>query len=535
MTTIFLLFIIALICSLVGTRLSIPLATKIGMLDQPDGYRKIHPHPIPRFGGPAIFIAFFVPIILLLYHARFSLVSEVLVRRPRELTGLFVGASMALVLGVIDDRFELRARWKLAWQILIGVVVCWYGYGITVVSNPFGHPFVLGIFSWPVTIFWFVACMNAVNLADGMDGLAAGICLFVSLTLFVLSLEFTNLLGLLLMACLAGAILGFLTFNFPPARIFLGDSGSLLLGFLVAALSLIASKKAEAALALFIPVVALGLPIIDTLLAIVRRWYHRLPLSSPDREHIHHALVTMGFSRRRAVLILYGVCLLLGAAALVMTLGHGELAFLVIVFLLLVVYASLRIFGQVTVLDLYNKLTRDDAERRRSMAALTATNRALSRLSLAASLDELWTACVPVFESLDLTSARMRLFSSPGEPAAGAGGGGESQTGRVWTWTAAAGKGAARARPENGLEVEGAGNRFEDHWVGRLVLMEGRRCLGEFSIDCRSQVHPMLPETSELLVRLRQKLVTEIARVVSRSPLRVEPETPGAGGGRGKA
>ena len=159
--------------------------------------------------------------------------------------------------------------------------------------------------------------MNAVNLMDGLDGLAAGVCLFVSLTLFLVSLHFRNVLAMLLMSCFSGAVFGFLLFNFYPAKIFLGDSGSMLLGFLVGALSLIGStRKAETAIALLIPVVALGVPIFDTSLTILRRWYKKFPIGSPDRQHIHHVLLSMGYSHPRAVLTLYVTTMVLGGAAL---------------------------------------------------------------------------------------------------------------------------------------------------------------------------------------------------------------------------
>ncbi len=472
------------------------------MLDQPDGYRKIHDVPVPRFGGPAIFTAFFLPIIMLLYFSQKSNVSEILVEQPSQLIGLFTGAGMALLLGLVDDRYDLRPRWKLIWQILIGIVVCWFGFGITVISNPFGEPFVLGIFSWPVTVFWFVACMNAVNMADGMDGLAAGVCFFVSATLFFLSLEFTNLIGLVLMACLAGAVLGFLFFNFPPARIFLGDSGSMLLGFLVAALSLIASKKAEAALALFIPIVALGLPIIDTFLAIVRRWYHDLPLSSPDREHIHHILVTMGFSRRRAVLILYGFCIVLSLAALVMTVGRGEIVLLVILFLLFVVYTSLRVFGGVTFRDIINKSTQNEDERRRSMIALAVTNRTLSRISRAYSIEELWHECIPMFEALELTYVKLELCVQKNE-----------NKNRIFEW-----KTPGAEMSTNSLSVKenpdgGSGVMYSDRWIGQLKMVYEGRYLGEFNVYRFTNESPIRPEVMDLFSRLREKVIKEIIRL----------------------
>ena len=235
MTTIFIVAVLAFLISLAATWLAIRLAPWIGLADHPDGYRKIHERPTLRFGGPVIFLAFFAPLIILAWNYQRTEVAQQLFIRTRDLTGLFVGCALALVLGLIDDKYQLRARWKLIFQILIGVVICFFGYAIDGITNPFSSKILyLGIFAWPITVLWVVACMNAVNLADGMDGLAAGICLFVSLTLFVLSVELTNVFGSLAMACLAGAVLGFLVFNFPPARIFLGDSGSMLLGFMIA-------------------------------------------------------------------------------------------------------------------------------------------------------------------------------------------------------------------------------------------------------------------------------------------------------------
>ena len=487
LTSILVVFAMAFVVSLIATRLSIRLALAFGLVDAPDGHRKTHARPIPRLGGPAVFIAFFLPLILLLLAADKTKVAWVLTDKPLELIGIFAGSSLALVLGILDDRFDLRARWKLLWQVLIGSLMCVFGFGITGITNPFGGVMMFGVFAYPITVLWFVACMNAVNLADGMDGLAAGICLFVGLTLFFLSLQFENVLGLLLMACLSGSVLGFLVFNFPPARIFLGDSGSMLLGFLIAALSLVAGKKAEAAVALFIPIIALGLPVLDTGLAIVRRWYKKMPVSAPDREHIHHALVAMGFSHRRAVMILYGMCLVLGGVALVLTLGRGEVALLVVVFLVIMVYASLRIFGGMGFRDLVAKASRDRIERELSRSAFTTTQRAVAAMMAAKDMDGLWDACSPVFGVLCLTSADLRLTSAVYSGK------------REFSWGA--------------KNVEDADVGSLDVWSGMLSVVVGENTVGRLEVVQETGPRRVLPDTPDLLDRIREQLGQGIERL----------------------
>ncbi|MFC1462252.1 glycosyltransferase family 4 protein [Verrucomicrobiota bacterium] len=486
-TTIFIVFVLAFVVSLLSTRLSIGLALRFGLVDTPDGHRKTHARPVPRLGGPAVFVAFFVPLIVLLWFADRSKVAWVLVEKPRELVGIFVGSGLALVLGIIDDRFDLRARWKALWQVLTGSLMCVFGFGIVGITNPFGGVIMFGAFAYPITVLWFVACMNAVNLADGMDGLAAGICLFVGLTLFFLSLQLGNVLGLLLMACLSGSVLGFLIFNFPPARIFLGDSGSMLLGFLIAALSLVAGKKAEAAVALFIPIVALGLPVLDTGLAIVRRWYKKMPVSSPDREHIHHILVAMGFSHRRAVIILYGMCLLLGAVALVLTLGRGEVVLLVVIFLVIMVYTSLRIFGGMGFRDLMDKASRDRTERARSLNALTITQRAVVEMAVAPNIDALWDACSRVFEILDVQLAKLTLAASAGSDS------------RELSW----------GRAENGSAEPGP----HDIWSATLTVTSDDAVVGKLEIVQEALPGHALADTSDMLHRMRTQLGMSISRL----------------------
>ncbi len=261
MTTCLVAFAVAFVVAALTTPVVRATAKRLGVVDKPDRFRKVHEAETPLLGGVAIYVAFAAPVLALGTVYRND-VPEMLYAVPVEAFGLLAAAGIALCLGIADDAFGVSVGWKLLFQFVAASVAFASGYSISAVSNPFGDPVTLGVLSFPVTVVWFMICMNAVNLLDGLDGLAAGVCIFAVITLFLVSLFFGNVVAMALLACLGGAILGFLVYNFHPASIFLGDSGSLLLGFLVAALALVgAARKVEATVALLVPLMALGLPI----------------------------------------------------------------------------------------------------------------------------------------------------------------------------------------------------------------------------------------------------------------------------------
>jgi UDP-GlcNAc:undecaprenyl-phosphate GlcNAc-1-phosphate transferase len=492
MTTILVAFVLAFVGGVIATRLAIALAPRLGMIDKPDGYRKMHEKAIPRLGGPAVYIAFCLPLLGLLWFSGLSEVSKTLFTRSGDLWVLVLGSSMALLLGAVDDKLDLRPRWKLLWQVLIACAVYYFGFSIKAISNPFGDRFELGIFSLPVTVFWFVGCMNAVNLLDGLDGLAAGACLFVTVTLFLVNLLFTNTFGMLLMASVSGAILGFLVFNFPPARIFLGDSGSLLLGFLIASLSVIGgTRKAETAVALFIPIVALGLPIFDTALAIVRRWYKRLPLSSPDREHVHHALVGMGYSKRRVVLTLYLICLILGGAAVLISLGRSEVVILVLGSLGIVVFVSVRLFSGLRISDVLDKMSLDKLRKEMAAEARAVLGRAVESMKQADDLDAIWKISGGVFEALGCCDAGLMLNDEAGAQI------------KSFSWQKNADAGGERKRLEGDYRSAELGIRLKSGMSGLLFVREE---IGDNEVGA---------ELLEMIGPFRDKLAEEIGRVLA--------------------
>jgi UDP-GlcNAc:undecaprenyl-phosphate GlcNAc-1-phosphate transferase len=317
--------IVAFAMAVVIAALSIPIvrrvATDLGAVDVPRD-RHAHARAVPRLGGIAIVLAFFLPLLIL-----FGFETEVARRffaEPMRMVGLVVGSLIVSGLGVLDDLRGVRAWHKLWLQCLAGVVAYACGFRIEAVTLPLVGHLDMGIFAVVVTTFWVVAIVNALNLVDGLDGLAGGVAFFACVTNFCVAAMHGDPLVALLSAALGGAVLGFLLFNFSPATIFMGDSGSMFLGYVLATTSIMGSSvKSSTTVAILVPLIALGLPLIDTLFAVVRRFLERRPVFSPDRGHIHHRLLAAGINHRRAVLILYGLSILFTTGAIAISIGRN--------------------------------------------------------------------------------------------------------------------------------------------------------------------------------------------------------------------
>ncbi|HRU06575.1 MAG TPA: MraY family glycosyltransferase, partial [Candidatus Brocadiia bacterium] len=418
MTTCLLAFALALSVAALATLLARKAGLRLGIVDQPDAFRKVHRRPIPRVGGAGVLAGFLVATLFFLHiYPLFRGEDSAFLRGlgGAEELGLIAGALIAFAAGLMDDVRGLRPRWKLLLQALAGLAAWAGGYSIPGISLPFGAPAIsLGPLALPLTLFWFVACMNAVNLLDGLDGLAAGVCLFVCMTLMLTCVHLGRWTDAFLLTCFGGALLGFLLFNFHPASIFLGDCGSLLLGFLVAALSLRGARKAETAVALLIPVIALGVPIFDSTLAILRRWSRRLPISAADRQHIHHALLALGLSHKRVVLTLYAVCVGLGMMAFSIAVGRGEGVVVVMGALVVVAFVCMRMLGGVRLRDLWTRVLQDRETRLRSDEARLAVESGVQRIEAAVSQRDLWAAFCETAEALGLDHARLKLAGADG-------------------------------------------------------------------------------------------------------------------------
>ncbi len=316
-------FLIAMVVALAVTPGVIFLAAKTGAMDAPDA-RKVHKKPIPRIGGLGIYAAFMISMLTIMAFTDLS--AEVF----HELIGLMVSGTMIVVLGLIDDYTNLPAKVKLLGQILAACVLVAFDVRIDFVTDPFGDFFYLEIFAIPATIFWIVGLTNTVNLIDGLDGLAAGVSTIAAVTIFLVALQQDFVLVAVLTAALAGAAIGFLYYNFNPARIFMGDTGSMFLGFMLAGISIIGAVKSAATIALIVPILALGLPILDTTFAIVRRYRGGVPIFKPDKGHLHHRLLDLGFTQRQAVLLMYVISALLGLSAVALTEVSSGIAILIV-------------------------------------------------------------------------------------------------------------------------------------------------------------------------------------------------------------
>ena len=328
-------FLVAGAISLVVAYLLTPaiewMATHFRVLDHP-GSRRIHLSPVPRLGGIAVYAAFLVAVIVVLPVGRPIQVAlqaqRVVLSIPhvpaldRPVLGMLLGATLIALFGVLDDVRGTSPLLKLLGQTISAAVVLPFGIGMDVLTNPLGGMFFVGPLGAVLTIVWIVALCNIMNLIDGVDGLASGIATIAGGTVFIASFQRGDLGTGILAAALIGATLGFLPYNFNPARIFLGDTGSMLLGYILATLSVLGTYKSYTALSLLVPLVALGVPVADTALAIVRRWRTRRPIFEADAEHLHHHLLRRGLTQRQTAAVLYLVTATLGAGALVLSGVH---------------------------------------------------------------------------------------------------------------------------------------------------------------------------------------------------------------------
>ena len=362
------------------------LARRWGLLDHALSSRKVHGRPIPRLGGVAIVLAFFAPLAALYFVD--SEVGRRFWAEPRLAVALFAGGAAIAALGVLDDLRGSGARIKFAVQFAVAAFMYWAGFRIDFIANPLGGVIELGVFALPFTMLWIAGVVNAMNLIDGLDGLAGGVAFIAIATTFAVAAFRGEPLMLLFTATMGGAVLGFLFYNFNPATIFIGDTGSMFLGFVLATTAIQTNQKSSTTVALVVPVVALGVPIADTLLAMARRAVRGAPLFSADRGHIHHRLLALGLTHRQAVVVLYAACALLGGLALAMSFAKsGQMAWYLVALCLLSV-AALWKLGYFRLSSAQRLL----GERKRNFQMRGALRRAGSALRSARTEPEVWHA-----------------------------------------------------------------------------------------------------------------------------------------------
>jgi UDP-GlcNAc:undecaprenyl-phosphate GlcNAc-1-phosphate transferase len=332
------------ILAIVTTPIVIRIARRLNIVDPPD-IRKIHSKPIPRIGGVAIFVSMIGLVIPVLFLP--DAVGNTLRLLRLKIAVVLCAAGLVFFLGLLDDIRGLRVRTKLVFQVVAAMVVCAANIRIESIAVTNWLRLELGWFSWPVTLIWIVGITNAVNLSDGLDGLAAGISAITCGVLAILAVHSGDIVMAVVMLALLGSLTGFLFFNFDPARVFMGDSGSLFLGFMIASASVLCATKTETIVGLALPILALGIPIFDTLFAMLRRFLERRSLFAPDRSHFHHRLLALGFKQRHAVITAYVVTLLVTGLGMLMLFTRNTQTVIVFICILLLLILAFRIVGSV--------------------------------------------------------------------------------------------------------------------------------------------------------------------------------------------
>ncbi|MGA2357796.1 MAG: MraY family glycosyltransferase [Terriglobales bacterium] len=398
-----------------ATRQVRDMATRRGWVSLPRDGRRVHESPLPRLGGVAIFLAFSVSLSVWL---GISLVFPRLLDglAPTTLLRIYVPACLIFCLGIYDDLHGAGPYLKFAVQAIAGVMLFAGGMRILdlpVIFGSYSLPWFVGL---PLTVLWVVAVTNAFNLIDGLDGLAAGSALFSTLVFFVITLVNHSWLFSLMSVTLAGAILGFLRFNFNPATIFLGDSGSLFIGFMLSALALAASQKAPTFVAVAIPVVSFGLPILETLLSILRRLMSGRPIFTADREHIHHKLLQMGFSHRQVVIVLYAVSAVFAMLSLFLLWPTGSTLGLVLAVVGSGIWLGVQHLNYLEFGEL-RRVAQRTIDQRQIVINNLSVRRAVEELKVAGDFNQVRGVLVAAFKSNDFDAFELHLKSLPGDQA----------------------------------------------------------------------------------------------------------------------
>ena len=397
--------------AIVGTAIAVRVARAMRILDEP-GIRKIHPSAIPRIGGAAIVLACLgltLPILLL-----DNRIGEVFRQDRTQILAILAGGLFMFAIGLLDDVHGLRPRVKLLAQVAAAAVVCASGVRIETLVLGEGLALPLGVLSWPVTLLWIVGITNAVNLIDGLDGLAAGISTVACAVMAAFALYVGQPVVAVFMLALLGSLIGFLFLNFNPARIFMGDCGSLFLGFVISSISVFCAERSASAVGLALPFLALGVAIFDTLFSILRRVLARRSIFSGDRGHIHHRLLERGLRQHQVALLIYSVTVIAAGlgAFMIFIRGVGMLAIFGSVLVLLLL--TFRAAGAVRLRETLASSRRYFSRAKEAKADKQAFDAIWVELGEAKSFEQWWAAFCRVAEQLDLLRVVLQVPNGNG-------------------------------------------------------------------------------------------------------------------------
>ncbi|HKR21566.1 MAG TPA: MraY family glycosyltransferase [Pyrinomonadaceae bacterium] len=512
MKTYFGLFLIATIASLVTTPLIRRLCQRLKLFDVPTDNRRLHRTAIPRLGGAALYLSCLAALSLLPFVD--NLLTDALSGMKAEFLMLAIPASLVLLLGIYDD---LRGTNAIVKFVALGAIsTLFYAMGgrIDALSIPFAGVVQLPpLLSYAITIVWLVGIANAFNLIDGMDGLASGAALFSSLVILGVSVSNERTLMIVVSLVLCGALAGFLRYNFNPASIFLGDSGALFIGFVLAALSVLGTQKATTAVAIVVPILAFGFPVVDTGMTMARRLVSRKPVFQGDSEHIHHMLLARGWSQRRAALVLYGVCALFGLAALIFPATGSKLPGFMLFVISVAVIIAVGHLRYHEVDEIRAGVKRTVADRRLRVANNIKVRRAARALSKASDLHEMFDAMHHMLDFGEFTFAnavvgqagraemnerayRASLQRNPKQHL-------EFRNGRVaWSWAA------------KGVEANEV-IRARSDWSFRLPLVKNGVEWGWLNFYHSLEGETLLVDTSYLSDLFRREFTDAVARIIT--------------------
>lgn len=383
------IFLTSFFLSLLLTPIVIRIASRIGLVDNPNA-RSVHTHPVARLGGVAIFIATMAVIISVLFSPSFGVIAE---QHMKDVVIIVIASSVIFLIGLIDDIKHINARYKFLVELIVVAVMFFLGIRIDNLTITglcsYQLPFIL---SFPLTALWIVGATNAVNLIDGLDGLAAGITAIAAGVIGVLAIYMSNILLAVIMFSLLGALLGFLFYNFNPAKIFLGDCGSLFIGFIVASASTVTATKSHAFVGFALPVLALGIPIFDTFFAMLRRFLERRRIMSPDRSHFHHRLLDMGLNQRTVVIIAYLFTLMVVGFGLFMMATRSFNTIIVFLCCLVVIVIGFRAVGAVRIRETIERISSKATMARKAGLEIREFEDVQLHFRNASTVDERWDA-----------------------------------------------------------------------------------------------------------------------------------------------
>ena len=425
----------SLLIAIVLTPFAIWLGKRLNIVDAP-GLRKVHSGQIPRIGGLAVYASVMCLILPILFLP--NKIGDIFREIQPKIVALLLAATVIFLIGLIDDVKQLRARMKFLTQIIAAMLVCSVGINIKSIVIPDLFTINFGWLSWPLTVFWIVGITNAVNLSDGLDGLAAGISAIACGVIAVFAVISDQIVIAVLMLTLLGALIGFLCFNFNPAKVFLGDSGSMFIGFMISSSSVMCHAKSSAIVGLALPVLALGIPILDTLLSILRRFLERRSIFAPDRSHFHHRLLDLGLKQRHVVIVVYIMTLFaagLGMFMMVTRYIESLVIFLCILLMLLLIF---RVVGAVRLRETVAGLQQKYAITCQIKRETEIFEKAQLHFRQAETFDQWWQAMCIAAKQLDFMRLKLPLDNS-------------DNSARILTWP---GNGSEEAEPPQAVKMK---------------------------------------------------------------------------------